>query len=87
MFRATLALIALSLVTVVALLESASAASPLHSPQEVESQATATRRREAKQEVKAEIKAMDILERPHRPGHVYGNTVRRRAYRSGVVVD
>ena len=24
-----------------------------------------------------EIKSMDILERPNRPGHFYGNTVRR----------
>ena len=87
MFRATLALIALSLVTVVALLESATAASPVHAPLDVEAQATATRRREAKQEVKAEIKSMDILERPNRPGHFYGNTVRRRAVRTGVIVD
>ena len=28
-----------------------------------------------------EIREMPILERPSRPGHFYGNTVRRRYYR------
>ncbi|MBC8873841.1 MAG: hypothetical protein H8E44_30750 [Planctomycetes bacterium] len=27
------------------------------------------------------IKSMHILDRPYRPGHFYGNTVRRRYYR------
>jgi len=32
-------------------------------------------------EQRAQIKSLDILERPNRPLHVYGNTVRRRATR------
>jgi len=28
-----------------------------------------------------QIRQMDILDRPYRPGHVYGNTVRRMYYR------
>ncbi len=32
-------------------------------------------------EQRAQIKSLDILERPNRPLHVYGNTVRRRASR------
>jgi hypothetical protein len=28
-------------------------------------------------EVRSQIRAMPILERPSRPGHIYGNTVRR----------
>ena len=35
----------------------------------------------ARGEKRAEIKSIDILERPNRPMHVYGNTVRRRAMR------
>lgn len=30
---------------------------------------------------RAAIEATPILERPYRPGHFYGNTVRRRHYR------
>ncbi|MBM4003621.1 MAG: hypothetical protein FJ295_10090 [Planctomycetes bacterium] len=32
-------------------------------------------------EQRAQIKSLDILDRPNRPLHVYGNTVRRRASR------
>lgn len=35
----------------------------------------------ARGEKRAEIKSTDILERPNRPMHFYGNTVRRRAAR------
>lgn len=38
--------------------------------------ATAATNRTVKRE---QIKAMPLLERPYRVGHVYGNTVRRRA--------
>jgi hypothetical protein len=34
-------------------------------------------------ERRAEIRSMDILERPYRVGHFYGNTVRRRHHRVG----
>lgn len=35
---------------------------------------------------RAAIRATPILERPSRPGHFYGNTVRRRADRQGAKV-
>jgi len=34
-------------------------------------------------EARAEIKSKPVTQRPNRPLHVYGNTVRRRAQRSG----
>lgn len=34
-------------------------------------------------ERRAEIRSMDLLERPYRVGHFYGNTVRRRFHRGG----
>jgi len=73
MYRATLALVALSLLTVVALVETAALAEPSHDHVGEASPARAERRRE--------IKSMDIHERPNRPIHVYGNTVRRRSSR------
>ena len=42
--------------------------------------------RDYRQEVRQEIRSMDILERPHRRFHVYGNTVRRRHHRGAVPV-
>jgi len=33
-------------------------------------------------ELRREIRAMPILERPNRPGHFYGNAVRRAYYRN-----
>lgn len=44
----------------------------LYSPQSVSASRTLSRR---------EIRSMPILERPSRPGHFYGNTVRRNATR------
>lgn len=35
----------------------------------------------ARGELRQEIKSMPILERPYRPLHFYGNTVRREYYR------
>ena len=74
MYRATLALTALSLLTLVALFESAAFAEPKRAHVSDPSATAADRRRE--------IKSMDIHDRPHRPIHVYGNTVRRRATRA-----
>jgi hypothetical protein len=34
----------------------------------------------ARGEYREQIKSQDILHRPNRPGHFYGNTVRRRHY-------
>jgi hypothetical protein len=36
---------------------------------------------------KAANKSIDILERSYRPGHFYGNTVRRLHYRGTVLPD
>ena len=36
----------------------------------------------ARGEMRDEIESTDILARPYRPLHVYGNTVRRQYYRS-----
>jgi hypothetical protein len=74
MYRATLALIALSLLTVVALFETAAFAEPNRAQVGDSVNTVGDRRRE--------IKAMDIHERPNRPIHVYGNTVRRRSSRA-----
>ena len=81
MTRATFALVALFVSSFVVLFETTASAEP----GAVESGSTpmaADRRRETKAEYKAEIKSMDIHDRPHRSGHFYGNTVRRRSARS-----
>lgn len=38
---------------------------------------------EARTLTRTEIRAMPIHNRPNRPGHFYGNTVRRRSDRQG----
>lgn len=72
MFRASLAFVALLLLTAVALFQSAAFANANYGMRD---------NRQASKERRQDIKEMDILERPHRAGHVYGNTVRRRASR------
>jgi hypothetical protein len=74
MFRASLALAALLLLIIVALLQAAAFGQTNRDRFDDPLAPRADRRRE--------IKAMDILERPHRAGHVYGNTVRRRFERT-----
>lgn len=79
MLRASLALVALFLLTAVALFEAAAFAQPTGEPSIEFATVRGDRRRE--------IKSMDIHDRPNRPGHVYGNTVRRRATRNGVIQE
>ncbi len=39
----------------------------------------------ARNAYRAQIRSQDILNRPYRPGHFYGNTVRRRHHRGTTV--
>lgn len=74
MFRASLALATLLLLIIVALLQAAAFGQSNRDRLDDPLAPRPDRRRE--------IKAMDILERPQRPGHFYGNTVRRRFERT-----
>jgi hypothetical protein len=46
-------------------------------PNTAEQKPVAVTRAQARRATRQEIRSMDILDRPNRPGHFYGNTVRR----------
>lgn len=74
MVRATISLFALTLMLAVALLETTAMAEPKSVADPDATVARGDRRKE--------IKSLDIHDRPNRPLHFYGNTVRRRSSRT-----